>query len=105
MRYADKHKIYNDAAAVCVVFACFGVLVGVSSLALLDREYIAQEELKAANAKKEEEFQSRVDELAAQLYEEYLETAPTREQIAYMKNSSTPARFVEAARARLQSRL
>jgi hypothetical protein len=103
VHYANHYKCHNIAISVLIVVASSAVFFSISSISYLDRNYIAQEKLKAANAKKEEEFQSRVGDLAAQLYEEHLETAPVRELIVFIKNRNPPDNFVEAARVKLQS--
>lgn len=100
---AFKRNRTDDASAVGLVLFALIVGICVTSISLLDKEYVAQRHQKEVDARAKAEYVSRLDQLATQLYEEYLETAPTRELIVYMKDRTTPSRFVEAAREQLKS--
>lgn len=100
---AFKSNRIDDASAIGLVLLAVVVGMCVMSISRLDKEYVAQEQQKKIAERVAGEYANRLGELAAQLYEEYLETAPRSELIAYIKNRTTPFRFVEAARKKLAS--
>lgn len=99
--YFIRNPTDNHGVAYGIPMISFVAAGAVMSISQLDRAYVAQEQQAEAARKVASEFAERVQRLAVELYEEYLKANPS-DLIAYVKDRTPPAHFLEAARRQLQ---
>lgn len=98
-----QYNLANDAVAMALALVAFCVGVPIALLSRLDRQYVAKEKQEKAARIAEFKMQERISKLAREMYDEYLASAPAVDMIAFIRDRTTPARFIQAARAKLES--